>query len=94
MKLFVGFNVFESVTEPAEINRIREVFGKKMAVIGPKLEGSGVFVGRRSGFMVLSVDSEDEAFTLLAELADFCNLDVVPLASFDTLGRYLAENQL
>lgn len=94
MRLYVGFKVFETVIDPADISRARATFGEKMRVIGPKLEASGVFVGKRQGFMVLDVASEDEAFSLLAELADFCEMDAYPLASFETLGKYLAGNPL
>ena len=92
MRLYVGFKVFETLIDPGDINRARATFGEKMQVIGPKLETSGVFAGKRQGFMVLNAASEDEAFSLLAELADFCDMDVYPLASFDTLAKYLAEN--
>jgi hypothetical protein len=44
--------------------------------------------------MVLDAASEDEAFSLFAELADFADIDVYPVASLETLGKYLAENQL
>ena len=94
MKLYVGFKVFESLVDPSDINRARAKFGEKMQVIGPKLEASGVFVGKRQGFMVLDAASEDEAFSLFAELADFADIDVHPVASFETLGKYLAEHQL
>jgi hypothetical protein len=94
MRLYVGFKVFDTLIDPTDINRARATFGEKMQVIGPKLESSGVFAGRRQGFMVMDVASEDEAFFLLAELADFCDMDVHPLASFETLGKYLAENPL
>ncbi len=90
MKLYVGFKVFQTVIDPDDINRIRATFGEKMQVIGPKLEAGGIFVGKRQGFMVLDAASEDEAFSLLAELADFCDIDVYPVASFETLGKYLA----
>jgi hypothetical protein len=94
MRLYVGFRVFDTLIDPGDINRARATFGEKMQVIGPKLETSGVFAGKRQGFMVMNVASEDEAFLLLAELADFCDVDVSPLASFETLGKYLAENPL
>ena len=94
MRLYVGFKVFETVIDPDDIKRARATFGEKMQVIGPKLEASGVFVGKRQGFMVLDATSEDEAFSLLAELADYCEIDVYPLASFETLGKYLAASQM
>ena len=94
MRLYVGFKVFETLIDPGDINRARATFGEKMQVIGPKLEASGVFAGKRQGFMVLDAASEDEVFLLLAELGDFCDMDVYPLASFETLGKYLAANPL
>jgi len=94
MKLYVGFKVYESLVAPGDINRAIATFGEKMQVIGPKLEASGVFVGKRQGFMVLDAASEDEAFSLLAELADFADIDVYPVASFETLSKYLAGHQL
>lgn len=96
MRLYAGFTVFQTLIEPAAINRARAVFGEKMQAMqqAGKIESGGVFAGRREGFMVLNVDSEDEAFTLLAELADFCDFETHPLASFETLGKYLEQNPL
>ena len=94
MRIYVRFKVFESVVEPAAINRAIAVFGDKMQVIGPKLQAGGVVAGKREGFMVLDVASEDEAFLLFAELADFSDIDIHPLASFEVLGEYLAGHQL
>lgn len=68
MRLYVGFRVFDTLIDPGDINRARATFGEKMQVIGPKLETSGVFAGKRQGFMVMDVASEDEAFLLLANL--------------------------
>lgn len=42
--------------------------------------------------MVLNVASEDEAFALLNEIADFCVMDTHPLISSETLGKYFAEH--
>jgi hypothetical protein len=96
MRLYVGFTVFQTLVDPADINRARAKFGEKMQGMqqAGKIDSGGVFAGRRQGYMVLNADSEDEAFTLLAELADFCEMETYPLASFDTLGKYLAENPL
>jgi hypothetical protein len=37
---------FETVLDPDDVNRVRATFGEKMQVIGPKLEASGIFVGK------------------------------------------------
>ncbi len=96
MRLYVGFTVFQTLVDPPDINRARAKFGEKMQEMqqAGKIDSGGAFAGKRQGFMVLNVGSEDEAFILLAELADFCEMETYPLVSFETLGKYLAENPL
>ena len=65
-----------------------------MQGIGPKLEASGVFAGKRQGVMVLNVASEDDAFSLRARRAAFRDIDAYPVTSPETLGKYLAESQI
>jgi hypothetical protein len=50
------------------------------------------FADNRQGFVVLNVASEEEAFMLLNEIADFCVMETHPLISFETLGKYFAEH--
>jgi len=85
LRIYVGFKVFDTLIDPAAINRARAVFGEKMQVIGPKLQDSGVFAGKREGFMLLDVASQDEAFALFAELADFCEIEIHLVSSFEVL---------
>jgi hypothetical protein len=42
-------------------------------------------------FAVLNVASEDEAFEVLGDIADFAVIETHPLVCFDTLGKFFAE---
>jgi hypothetical protein len=94
MRLYVGFTVFQTIVDPADIGRIRAKFGEKMQEMQQtgKLETGGIFADSRQGFVVLNVAAEDEVFMLLGEIADFCVMETHPLVSFETLGRYFAEH--
>jgi len=96
MRLYVGFQVFQSIVDPADIVRIRSKFGDKLQEMqkSGQLETGGIFAENRQGFVVLNVPSEDAAFSLLGELADFLIMETHPLVSFETLGRYFAEHPI
>jgi hypothetical protein len=42
--------------------------------------------------VVLNVASEDEAFEVLGDIADFAVVETHPLVSFETLGKFFAEH--
>lgn len=94
MRLYVGFTAFQTYIDPADIGRLRAKVGEKVQEWqqAGKLETGGIFAGNRQGFVVLSVVSEDEAFELLGDLADFAVVETHPLVSFETLGRFFAEH--
>lgn len=94
MRLYVGFTAFQSFIGSQDIARLRDKVGEKIQLWQErgKLETGGVFAGNRKGFAVLDVASEDEAFELLGDLADFAVVETYPLTSFDALGRFFAEN--
>ncbi len=94
MRLYVGFTVFQTIVDPADIGRIRAKFGEKLQEMqqAGQLETGGIFADNRQGFVVLNVASEEEAFMLLGELADFLVMETHPLVSFETLGKYFAEH--
>jgi muconolactone delta-isomerase len=94
MRLFVGFTAFQTIIDPVDINRLRAKVGGKVQEWqqAGKLETGGIFAGNRKGFVVLSVDSEDEAFELLGDIADFAVVETHPLVAFETLGRFFAEH--
>jgi muconolactone delta-isomerase len=94
MRLFVGFTAFQTFIDPADINRLRAKVGGKVQEWqqAGKLETGGIFAGNRKGFVVLNVDSEDEAFELLGDIADFAVVETHPLVAFETLGKFFAEH--
>jgi muconolactone delta-isomerase len=94
MRLYVGFTAFQTYIDPADVGRLRAKVGEKVQEwqqVG-KLETGGIFAGNRRGFVVLNVASEDEAFELLGDLADFAVVETHPLVSFETLGKFFAEH--
>ncbi len=94
MRLYVGFTAFQTYTAPSDVARLRAKVGEKVQAWqqAGKLETGGIFAGNRKGFAVLNVASEDEAFELLGDLADFAVVDTHPVVSFETLGRFFAEH--
>ena len=94
MRLYVGFTAFQSYIDPADIGRLRAKIGEKVQEWqqAGKLEAGGIFAGNRQGFAVLSIDSEDEAFEVLGDIADFAVVETHPLVSFETLGKFFGEH--
>jgi hypothetical protein len=94
MRLYVGFTAFQTIIDPADIGRLRAKVGGKVQEWqqAGKLETGGIFAGNRRGFVVLNVASEDEAFELLGDIADFTVVETHPLVSFETLGKFFAEH--
>ena len=95
MRLYCGFKAFETLISPNDVGRLRAKVGGKVQEWQQqgKLESGGIFAGNRQGFVVLNVDSEEEAFALLGDIADFAVVGTQPLVSFETLGSFFAENQ-
>lgn len=94
MRLYVGFTAFQTFIDPADIVRLRAKVGEKVQEWqeAGKLETGGIFAGNRKGFVVLNVASEDEAFGLLGDLADFAVVETHPVVAFETLGKFFAEH--
>ncbi|HUA48206.1 MAG TPA: DUF3303 family protein [Solirubrobacteraceae bacterium] len=94
MRLYVGFTAFQTFIDPADIGRLRAKVGEKVQAWqeAGKLETGGIFAGNRKGFVVLNAASEEEAFELLGDLADFAVVETYPVVSFETLGKFFAEN--
>jgi muconolactone delta-isomerase len=94
MRLYVGFTAFQTYTDPADVGRLRAKVGEKVQEWqqAGKLETGGIFAGNRQGFAVLNVASEDEAFEVLGDIADFAVVETHPLVSFETLGKFFAEH--
>jgi len=94
MRLYVGFTVFQTFIDPADISRLRAKVGAKVQEWqqAGKLETGGIFAGNRKGFVVLNVGSEVEAFESLGDIADFAVIETHPLVPFETLGKFFAEH--
>ena len=94
MRLYVGFTAFQTYIDPADVGRLRAKVGEKVQEWqqAGKLETGGIFAGNRQGFVVLNVASEDEAFEVLGDIADFAVVETHPLVSFETLGKFFAEH--
>ena len=91
----MGFTAFQSYIDPADVGRLRAKVGEKVQEwqqAKRKLEAGGIFAGNRQGFAVLNVASEDEAFEVLGDLADFAVVETHPLVAFETLGKFFAEH--
>jgi hypothetical protein len=93
MRLYVGFTAFQTYIDPADVGRLRAKIGEKVQEWqeSGKFETGGIFSGNRKGFAVLNVASEEEAFLLLGDIADFAVVETYPLVSFETLGKFFAE---
>jgi muconolactone delta-isomerase len=94
MRLYVGFTAFETYIDAGDVGRLRAKVGEKVQEwqgVG-KLETGGIFAGNRKGFAVLNVDSSEEAFELLGDIADFAVVETHPLVDFETLGRFFVEH--
>jgi hypothetical protein len=57
-----------------------------------KVVSSGIFQGKRGGFMVINADSAEELFGLVGDMVDGFNITVTPTVSFDTLGEWFKSN--
>ena len=90
----MGFTAFQSYIDPADVGRLRAKVGEKVQEWqqAGKLEAGGNSAGNRQGFAVLNVASEDEAFELLGDIADFAVVGTHPLVAFETLGKFFAEH--
>jgi hypothetical protein len=90
----VSFTAFQTYIGPSDIGRLGAKIGEKVQEWqqAEKLETGGVFAGNRQGFVVLNVASEDEAFEVLGDIADFAVAETHPLVSFETLGKFFAEH--
>lgn len=92
MRLYCGFTAFQTLVSTEDVARLRAKVGEKVQEWheGGHFEAGGIFAGNRQGFVVLNVRSEDEAFTLLGDIADFAVVETHPLVSFETLGKFFA----
>ena len=96
MRFHVRFEVFETITAPADITRVRQGVGKVISRIAAsgKLELGGALGAKRSGFFVLKdIDDPAQLFDLLGtEILDACHVEALPILSFEQLGEVFRKN--
>jgi hypothetical protein len=96
MRFHVRFEVFETMTAPADIARVRQGVGEAVSriVASGKLELGGALAAKRSGFFVVKdIDDPAQLFDLLGgEILDSCHVEALPILSFEQLGEVFRKN--
>jgi hypothetical protein len=95
MKVFVKFEVFNTITGADEVGRLRkavETQAKKIMASG-KVTASGIFADARAGFFFLDVASAEELFELLGSgVLDHCHVETHPVISFEKLAEFFKKD--
>jgi hypothetical protein len=96
MKFLVQFEVFESITAPTDIARLREATARAISRVmaSGKVESAGALLPKRGGYFVLKeIDKEDDLINILgAEFLDNCRIQANPILSLEALGKWFREN--
>ena len=96
MQLFIELEVFDTIIKDDDIKRVRDVFGKQMQkmIDSGKMVANGFFAGKRGGYIILNVDSTEEAVKLLGIMIEYFNFKIYPVMPLDKVpelfGKYLA----
>ncbi len=95
MRFLVKFEVFETITNDADVKRLREAAGRQIQHVqssGKFVEG-GMFGDKRGGFFVLDLDKSSDLYDLLGgALLDNCRVESHPVLSFEELGEFFKEH--
>lgn len=93
MRLLLTVENFESIIDPEDVHRVRELVGKKTEEIhgSGKVIESGVLADARGAFFLLDVDSAAELSKLLFPLHDVCTMETHPVYSFEELEEIFSE---
>jgi len=90
MRFHISFEAFATITGDA-VPRLRH--DAQQAIQRVLSSGcvvlSGVYVGKRGGFVVMDVDSPEKLFTLIGEMVDSFQLTVDAIVSMDVLDELL-----
>ncbi len=95
MRIFVKFEVFESVTGEDEVKLLREALGRQIqkAQNSGKLVEGGMFGDKRGGFLVLDIDKSSDLYELLGgAILDSCHVESHPVLSFEELGEFFEKH--
>ncbi|MGD0056862.1 MAG: hypothetical protein ABSB83_03275 [Methanomassiliicoccales archaeon] len=91
MRIFVEFEVFDSVPRDDDVKRVRRIVGKQFQEIqkSAKFIEGGMFADVRAGYFVLEVDKSTEIMDLLGDaLIDNCHIKTHPLITLKDLGEF------
>lgn len=90
MEIFVRFTVFESINEPAAVERVRAIGQEQIQ----RLQKSGnlvdarVFADQRGGYMLLDVEDGAELQELIGlDMADHYDIETHPTTSLEEISR-------
>jgi hypothetical protein len=95
MRFLIKFEVFESITGDAEVNRVRKLLGPQIqqAQNSGKLVDGGMFGDQRGGFMVVDLDKPSDFHELLGgAILDNCHVESHPVLSFEELGEFFKKH--
>ncbi len=94
MNIHVSIEVSETITSSADIEKTRKIFAEVSQEwqSSGKLIFSGIFTSKRGGIFIFDLESGDELFEFLAPVVDFSRIDVQPLISLETLGKFFQEH--
>jgi hypothetical protein len=87
MQYLIEFEVFESIFDAAEVQRLRgQAFAFfKERLNDPRIKAIGHFTHGRTGFMLAELGSHEEVLSLTGPFLDnvrFCVKPVVPMGTF------------
>jgi len=93
MQFHVTFEAYESIIGndvPALRKHAAAGIGRLME--SGKVTSSGLFQGKRGGYVVINADSGEELFGLIADLVDAFKIDVTPVVGFEVLGDFFKNH--
>ena len=95
MQMHVTFEAFSSVSTPAQITHVRaqasETF--KLMADDKRVVGSGWFVGRRGGYLVMEVNDPAEVMQVVGPLIDMFEVKIQPLAPWGMVQEMFDRDQ-
>jgi muconolactone delta-isomerase len=94
MLMHVRFEVFDTITDPDAVARIRQGFAEQVrkVLLSGKVRASGIFTDARAGFFLMDVDSAENLFDLLTPaMLDGFRIDTHPVMAFDELVEFFRK---
>jgi len=93
MQFHVTFEAYKSIIG-ADVPALRKHAGAGIQRLmeSGKVTSSGLFQGKRGGFLVINADSGEELFALIADLVDAFDITVTPVVGFEVLGDFFQNH--